>query len=290
MKKKSHFFELYITRILKQIDPAFSISNDAKLQLNSFLCILINNLCSHIKKLLVFCNKRICSIKEIKIAARFFFKGKLLINSIAEGQKAVDNFSSFDPSLKNVAKNTRANIIIPPSLISKIFKDNCIAFSSSSPASVFLAAVLDYLIHDILDLSVILCRDNKRTRINIHHIQSVVNNDIELQSIFKSLNLSILCPPDSSLTIPKASFNRSLKFLSNNAKIPKTSSLVIQTFIEKFIIDILSQALFLSIHANRIKVLPCDILLAFSLIHNAPNYNPYAVSSSKKASSLLEVV
>lgn len=290
MKKKSHFFELYITRILKQIDHSFSISNDAKLQLNSFTCILINNICSHIKKLLVFCNKRICSVKEIKTVARFFFKGKLLINAINEGQKAVDNYIAFDASLKNVAKNTRANITIPPSLISKIFKDNSIAFSSSSPASVFLAAVIDYILHDILDTTVILCKDTKRTRINIQHIHLVVNNDIELLSIFNSLNLSILCSPDASLVLPKASFNRILKFLSNNGKIPKTSSIILQTYMEKYIIDILSQALFLSIHANRIKVLPCDILLAFSLLHNAPSYNPYASSSKKASPLLLEVM
>lgn len=288
MKKKSHFFELYITRILKQLDPAFSISTDTKLQLNSFICILISKLCSHIKKILDFSNKRICSVKEIKIVARFFFKGKMLENSILEGQKAVDNFISFDTSLKNVAKNTRANIIIPPSLISKIFKDNQIAFSTSSPASVFMAALLEYLIHEILDSAVILCKEAKRSRINIAHIQSVIQSDRELYSIFNFMNLSLLCPSTPSLVLPRASFNRLLKFFSNNAKIPKSSSTILQTYIEKFIIEILSHASYLSLHANRIKVLPCDILLAFSVLHKAPNYNPY-LSTKNKSNMLLEV-
>jgi len=289
MKKKSHFFELYITRILKQIDASFSISNDAKLQLNSFICTLINKLCSHVKKLLDFSNKRICSVKEIKIVARFFLKGKMLENAIMEGQKAVENFISFDTSsLKNVAKNTRANIIIPPSLIAKIFKDNQIAFSTSSPASVFLAGLLEYIIHEILDVSFILCKEFKRTRINTSHIHSVINNDMEILSIFNFLNLSILCPSTPSLVFPKASFNRLLKFFSNNAKIPKSSSTILQTYIEKFIIEILSHASVLSTHANRIKVLPCDILLAYSVLHKAPHCNPY-ISTKNKSNMLLEV-
>ena len=50
-KKRNHFFEIYISKVLKQISPQNGITLNAKQQLNSFLCILLKEISSMVSEL-----------------------------------------------------------------------------------------------------------------------------------------------------------------------------------------------------------------------------------------------
>ena len=43
-KKKSHYFEIYITKVLKQISDNSGITSNCKQQLNSALCIITKHI------------------------------------------------------------------------------------------------------------------------------------------------------------------------------------------------------------------------------------------------------
>ena len=56
-------------------------------------------------------------------------------------------------------------------------------------------------------------------------------------------------------------------------KISKDVFIVLQYFIEQYIVDILKNANFLAIHANRVKLMPIDIQLMLSFMNG--DKNPY---------------
>ena len=290
MKKKSHYFELYITRVMKQISDTNTLTLNAKQQLNNFICIFINRLSSDIHKLLEFVNRKICTTKEVSSILHIILKGQLLENCILEGEKAVETYKSHDNSVKNhISKNIKAGIIFPPTLIDKFLKNHNIMISHVSQASLYIAAVCEYIIYEIIDVATLNYCANKK-RITVNDLDSAVKSDVELSSLFNLLNASFLVSSENNdgLILAKSSFSRLVRQYSKNAKIPKNTLTTLQTYIEKYIVDLLRSSSHLAIHANRIKLIPADIKLIYSITEKLPSENPY-IKRNNEISDLLMI-
>lgn len=57
-------------------------------------------------------------------------------------------------------------------------------------SAVYLAAVMEYLVAEVLEVSGHVARDHKRHRIIPRHITMAVRNDFELDKVFKHVTIS----------------------------------------------------------------------------------------------------
>jgi len=77
--------------------------------------------------------------------------------------------------------------------------------TSGGGAPVYLAAVLEYLAAEILELAGNACRDNKRTRVSPRHIQLAIRNDEELNKLLSGVTIASggVLPNIHSMLLPK---------------------------------------------------------------------------------------
>lgn len=215
-------FDIYIKKVLKQVHPAMGITTDAKKIMNSALNYFAdkiaqeaNHLADHYgkssngKKKSSRKVKNTVSSREIQTATRLILPGELAKHGVSEGTKAVTKFFSSVPgsvtTLKTKAgkvrktnsgkvmktiqrkpKAKRAGLQFPPSLLKKVIKAHT-KKRVGQGAPVYLAAVMEYLCAEILELAGNSARDNRRSRITARDLQLTRTYDEELSKLFHNV-------------------------------------------------------------------------------------------------------
>ncbi|CAL8354080.1 unnamed protein product [Gadus morhua 'NCC'] len=89
-----------------------------------------------------------------------------------------------------VSRSARAGLSFPVGRIHRLLRKGNYAKRVGAGSSVYLAAVLEYLCAEILELAGNACRDNKRTRIAPRHLLLAVRNDEELNMLLAQVVIS----------------------------------------------------------------------------------------------------
>ena len=84
---------------------------------------------------------------------------------------------------KAQSRSSRAGLQFPVGRIARYLKQGKFAERVGAGAPVYLAAVLEYLAAEVLELAGNAAKDNKKTRIIPRHIQLAVRNDEELNKL-----------------------------------------------------------------------------------------------------------
>ena len=87
-------------------------------------------------------------------------------------------------------KSTKAGLQFPVGRIARFMKTGRHAARVGAGAPVYLAAVLEYLAAEVLELAGNAAKDNKKTRIIPRHIQLAVRNDEELNRLLKDTTIA----------------------------------------------------------------------------------------------------
>ena len=91
---------------------------------------------------------------------------------------------------KPTTKATKAGLQFPVGRIARFMKTGRHAERVGAGAPVYLAAVLEYLAAEVLELAGNAAKDNKKTRIIPRHIQLAVRNDEELNRLLKDTTIA----------------------------------------------------------------------------------------------------
>uniref|UniRef100_A0A8C3FIA6 Histone H2A n=1 Tax=Chrysemys picta bellii TaxID=8478 RepID=A0A8C3FIA6_CHRPI len=83
-----------------------------------------------------------------------------------------------------------AGLQFPVGRVHRLLKRGNYAERIGAGAPVYLAAVLEYLTAEILELSGNAARENKKSRIGPRHIQLAVRNDEELNKLFAGVTIA----------------------------------------------------------------------------------------------------
>ncbi|XP_060929878.1 late histone H2A.2.2-like [Limanda limanda] len=90
----------------------------------------------------------------------------------------------------SVTRSARAGITFPVGRIHRLLKKGQYAKRVGDGAAVYLAATMEYLTAEILELAGNACRDNKKRRIAPRHILLAVKNDEELNVLLAGVTFS----------------------------------------------------------------------------------------------------
>lgn len=91
---------------------------------------------------------------------------------------------------KPVSKSSKAGVLFPVARLHRYLKRLNPRKRVSMAASVYTAAVMEYLAAEVLELSGNAARDNDRTRVTPRHVFLAVSIDEELKKLLKNVTIS----------------------------------------------------------------------------------------------------
>lgn len=177
-------FKIYIYKLLKMVHPDTGMSQNSKEQVQNILNLLGNKIALEAYSLTKHAGRKTLSSRDIQSAVRLVLPGELAKHAVTEGVKAVTRFTSayvtnLPGSRGSVAR--QSNLLFPPARAEKFLKEYNTRLGSG--AKVYLAAVLEYVTAEILELSGNATRDDRKSIITPSHIMLALANDEELNDL-----------------------------------------------------------------------------------------------------------
>ena len=111
------------------------------------------------------------------------------------------------PKAKRQSRSSRAGLQFPVSRVHRFMKKGNYAPHVRNGAGIYMAAVLEYLTAEIVELAGNASRDNKRTRIIPRHLTLAIKNDEELNKLLADVTIAQggVLPNIQAVLLPKKS-------------------------------------------------------------------------------------
>lgn len=108
---------------------------------------------------------------------------------------------------KSKTRSSRAGLQFPVGRIHRHLRKGNYAERIGAGAPVYLAAVMEYLAAEVLELAGNAARDNKKTRIIPRHLQLAIRNDEELNKLLSGVTITQggVLPNIQAVLLPKKS-------------------------------------------------------------------------------------
>lgn len=181
-------FDRYIHKVLQQVHPDQGMSHSSMDTVNNMVRFLLRKVITCIMRTKV---KATVTSRDVQLAVRMVLPGELAKHAVSEGTKAVTKFNSNLPATVKGQKNKAhrrefyAGLQFSVSRVENVMRTMGLSRIGVG-ASVYLAAVCEYITAEILELSGNAAKDNKRSRIARKYVMAAIGNDSELKCFFDS--------------------------------------------------------------------------------------------------------
>ncbi|XP_033119709.1 core histone macro-H2A.1-like [Anneissia japonica] len=91
---------------------------------------------------------------------------------------------------KSISRSARAGVLFPVGRMHRYLRLNTVKYRIGMGAPVYLAAVIEYLTAEVLELAGNAARDNKKSRVTPRHILLAIANDEELHQLLKNVTIA----------------------------------------------------------------------------------------------------
>ena len=109
--------------------------------------------------------------------------------------------------VKSISKTVRSGLQFPVGRVHRLLKRGNYSKRTGSGAAIYLAAVMEYLSAEILELAGNAARDNKKKRVVPRHLLLAIRNDEELNKLLQGVTISQggVLPNINAVLLPKKS-------------------------------------------------------------------------------------
>ncbi|XP_059498093.1 histone H2AX-like [Stegostoma tigrinum] len=130
-------------------------------------------------------------------------KGRIKLKTVAMSGRGKGGGGKARSKAKS--RSSRAGLQFPVGRVHRLLRKGNYAERVGAGAPVYLAAVLEYLTAEILELAGNAARDNKKTRIIPRHLQLAVRNDEELNKLLGGVTIAQggVLPNIQAVLLPK---------------------------------------------------------------------------------------
>jgi histone H2B len=184
-------FSTYIYRVLKQVHPDTGVSANAMATLNNLVRFIIKKVMNSVNRIMLHSKgRKTISSRDIQFAVRLALPSELRKHAVAEGTKAVTKYNSGEVRGKKTLKGAKAGLQFPVTRVEHIMMELSLSERKSETSAIYLAAVIEYVMAEVLELAGNRTRDLKKVRIQSKHIKTAIYHDEQLDDFFKGVIIS----------------------------------------------------------------------------------------------------
>jgi histone H2B len=178
-------FQTKIHKVLNIVHPEMRITGAASGQLNTILNKLGVEISKQARILASSASLQTLKAKQMQGAVQVVLPGELAKHAKSEGVKAITKFKTVEEG----KPAEKAGLLVRPVDAEKILRKEGLRVGADG--AVYLAAILEYLAAEILELAGKVSQDNKRSTIKTQDLSESIEADEELVALMMKLGLLI---------------------------------------------------------------------------------------------------